>query len=182
MTRIPTIEREEELASEHRRVWDLIARSRGKVTGPFTVLLHSPEIARRTAELGAYIRFESTLAPRDRELAIIAVARTFACQYEWAAHVVEARRAGVRGEAIAAIRDGKAPAGLTSEEAQVVSYVRQVLHEHRVDEPTFAALRDRLGIPGVVELTAAVGYYAMLACTLNAFDVTPASDADVLAR
>jgi 4-carboxymuconolactone decarboxylase len=36
-----------------------------------------------------------------------------------------------------------------------------------------AVLRARLGVPGVVELTATIGYYAMLACTLNAFDVQP---------
>jgi hypothetical protein len=28
-------------------------------------------------------------------------------------------------------------------------------------------------VQGVVELTATIGYYAMLACTLNAFDVRP---------
>jgi 4-carboxymuconolactone decarboxylase len=53
--------------------------------------------------------------------------------------------------------------------------VRQLLVSHRTDDATIAALRARLGLQGVVELTATIGYYAMLACTLNAFDVRPDS-------
>jgi hypothetical protein len=32
-----------------------------------------------------------------------------------------------------------------------------------------------LGEKGLVEVTATIGYYAMLACTLNAFDVVTAT-------
>jgi 4-carboxymuconolactone decarboxylase len=173
MARIPTIQAREELAPEHRAVWDQIAQSRGHVIGPFTVLLHSPEIAARAAALGAYIRFHSGLPPRDRELAILAVARELDCRFEWAAHVEEARKVGVDEGTIGAVRDGTAPAGLGPDEAPVVAYTRQLLRQHRADDETFEALRVRLGVQGLVELTATIGYYAMLACTLNAFDVTP---------
>src|SRR5256886_16695510 len=64
-----------------------LARSRGRVAGPLAALLHSPPVAGRTADLGAYIRFESTLRPADRELAVLAVARERDCRFEWAAHV-----------------------------------------------------------------------------------------------
>lgn len=173
MPRIELIERREQLAPEHRAAWDAIGESRGKVAGPFAALLHSPEVAARAAHLGAYIRFESGLDGRERELAILTVARTFDCRYEWAAHVKEARRVGLGEEAIAAVRERRAPAGLTADEAQVVAYARQLLIDHRADAATFGALRERLGVERLVELTATVGYYAMLACTLNAFDVAP---------
>ena len=65
------------------------------------------------------------------------------------------------------------------EDAQIVSFVREMLREHRVSETTFQALYGRLGERGLVELTATIGYYAMLACTLNTFDVytvTPPED------
>jgi 4-carboxymuconolactone decarboxylase len=51
--------------------------------------------------------------------------------------------------------------------------VSQLLVDHRTDDATVAALRAGLGVQGVVDLTATIGYYAMLACTLNAFDVRP---------
>lgn len=173
MPRIPLIAHADEVPIAHREVWTRIAKSRGSVVGPFAALLHSPVLADRTAELGAYIRFDSALSAVDRELVILSVARVFDCRFEWAYHVREARKAGVRAEAIAAIRERRAPAGLTEAEAPVVAYVSQLLVDHRTDDATVAALRARLGVQGVVELTATVGYYAMLACTLNAFDVRP---------
>ena len=173
MPRIPLITRADQLPLAHREVWTRIAKSRGSVVGPFAALLHSPVLADRTAELGAYIRFDSALSPGDRELVILTVARIFDCRFEWAYHVREARKAGVSAEAIAAIRELRAPAGLAEDQAAVVDYVRQLLVDHRTDEATVAALRARLGVQGVVDLTATAGYYAMLACTLNAFDVRP---------
>ncbi len=178
--RIPTITTRNGLAAEQQRVFDLIAQSRGHVGGPFTVLLHRPTLAERTAHLGAHVRYESSLAPADRELAILAVARAMDCAFEWAAHAPEARRAGVRPAAIAAVRDRTAPAGLTPEEAALVGYIAQLLGRHRVDEATYRAVEARLGQAGTVELTATAGYYAMLACTLNAFEVTPEPGADTL--
>ena len=148
--------------------------------GPFTVLLHSPEVAGRIAHLGAYVRFESQLDPALSELAIITAAREMDCRYAWGAHVAQAKRAGVREEAIAAIRSHQAPAGLTPEEAQVVTFVQQTLRAHRVDQTTFQAMRDRLGLPGLVELTATIGYYGLLACSLNTFEVEPNPGADLL--
>ncbi len=180
MARIPLIAAPEQVPADARQVWDRIAASRGRVAGPFAVLLHSPEVAGRTADLGAYVRFASRLDPRDRELAVLAVARELDCRFEWAAHVPEARRAGVREEVIAALRDRRAPAGLTADEAAIVDCVRQLFRAHRVDEATFAALHRRLGVERLVELTATVGYYGMLACTLNAFDVAPDPGADLL--
>jgi 4-carboxymuconolactone decarboxylase len=147
------------------------------VAGPFAVLLHSPEVARRTAELGAFIRFESSLLPADRELVILTLARELDCRFEWAAHVPEARAAGVRAEAIAAVGTRQAPEGLTPGEAEIVRYVQELLRRHRVDEARLAPLLARLGERGLVELTATVGYYAMLACALNAFGLEPGADA-----
>jgi 4-carboxymuconolactone decarboxylase len=84
-----------------------------------------------------------------------------------------ARRAGVRDEAIAAIRERRAPAGLTPAEAQVTAYASALLREHRVSDEAFAALQKRFGLEGLVDLTATIGYYAMIACALNAFAIEP---------
>lgn len=180
MARIALIERKGDLAPGDQAVWDLIASSRGAVAGPFGVLLRSPEIARRLGHLGEYIRFESTLAAAERELAILAVARALDCRYEWAAHAPLARTAGVREGAIAAVRDRRAPDGLLPAEAEIVGYVTELLGGHRVPEPAFQALRQRLGERGLVELTATAGYYSMIACVLNAFEVAPEAGAEEL--
>ncbi len=170
--RAPLVDKERATPAQ-LAVWDRIAQSRGRVAGPFAALLHSPELARRIAETGHYVRFEGPLTQAERELAIITVARAFDCQYEWAAHAVLARRAGVRDEAIAAIRERPAPAGLTPPEAQITTYASALLREHRVSDEAFAALEKRFGLEGLVDLTGAIGSYGMIACALNAFAIEP---------
>lgn len=171
MARIPLVEKKESLPPEHHGIYDAIAQSRGQVRGPFAALLHSPPIAERTAHLGSYIRFESQLDPRIVELAALTAARELECKHEWAAHVGHAQKAGIPQVTIRAIHQRKGPENFPFEDAQIVSCVQELLHSHRVSEPTFQALYARLGEKALVELIATIGYYAMLACTLNAFDV-----------
>jgi 4-carboxymuconolactone decarboxylase len=180
MARIPQITSKSDVRPEHGAIFDAIAESRGRVGGPFSVLLNSPEVAGRTAHLGSYIRFESTLSAADRELAIITTSREFDCGYEWAAHARLAAEAGVRQEAIDLIAGGGALDALTEGEALIVRYGRELFRDHRVSEDTFDAAKARYGEQGVTELTATMGYYAMLACALNAFEVAPPSGAPEL--
>ena len=174
MARVPEISSKDELPSDKQHIFDEIVGSRGRVSGPHAVLLNSPEVAGRIAHVGTYIRFESTLAPEIRELAIIITARQFDCNYEWSAHEGLAREAGVRDEAIAAVANDSPVDGLTDDEAIVISYGRQLFTDHKISEETFAAAKSRFGDQGVTDLTATMGYYGMIACALNAFEVQPA--------
>ena len=174
MARVPVITSRDDLPREAQPIFDEIAASRGgRMAGPFPALLNSPEIARRIARTGAYIRFESTLPNDINELAAITTARETDCQVEWTGHEVHARNAGVREAAIKAIRDRKAPEGLNQEEAVIVRYVQELLRRHRVSEPTFKAAMEMLGVQKLTDLTATVGYYSMIGCVLNAFEVEP---------
>ena len=56
---------------------------------------------------------------------------------------------------------------------KVNGYAAALLGRHRVSDEAFAALQTRFGLEGVVDLTATIGYYAMIACALNAFAVEP---------
>jgi len=178
MARIATIQKKEHLAPEYQPVYDSIAASRGVVGGPFLALLHSPELAQRTAHLGSYVRFESSLDHKLIELAALATARELECKHEWNAHVNHAQTAGIPIETIRAIHQKKGPEHFSSEDAQIISYVQELLRTHRASEATFQALYGRLGERGLVELTATIGYYAMVACTLNAFDLVTATGAE----
>src|SRR5262245_58058877 len=179
MARLATITKKEELAPEGQRVFDAIAASRGVVGGPWLALLHSPEMAQRTMHLGSYVRFESTLDHKIVEFTALVAARELECKHEWAAHVNHSEKAGISMETIRAVHAKQATQSFSTEEAQIVSFVREMIHNHRVSEPTFQAIYNRFGEKGMVELTATIGYYAMLACTLNTFDVytvTPPED------
>jgi 4-carboxymuconolactone decarboxylase len=175
MARLPEVKRED-LPADQQHFFDGIATTRGEVSGPFAMLLHSPDVSSRIAHVGTYIRFESTLDPAVRELAIMTVARAWDCQYEWTAHQPIGEREGVRPEAVAAVRDRTAPVGMTEQEALVYTYVNELITNRRVPEETFQAVLSWLGVQGTTDLTATTGYYSMLACTLNAFAVWPESE------
>ena len=176
MSRITQITERSQVDADNQGIFDSIASSRGRVSGPFSVLLNSPEVAGRAAHLGTYIRFESTLTPDQRELAIITTAREFDCAYEWAAHATLAQQAGVRDAAIEAVANGGELNDLSDEEALIVGYGRELLRDHQVSDDTYAAAKAKLGDQGVTELTATIGYYGMLACALNAFEVQPSPE------
>ena len=85
MARLPDLKREE-LDADSQAVWDRVAGSRGSVRGPFAILMHNPPLADRVAELGAQLRFRSSLTGAEKELAILTAGREVEAQYEWVAH------------------------------------------------------------------------------------------------
>ncbi len=180
MTRIPQITKRDEVPVEAHAIFDAITASRGNVRGPFSVLMHSPEVAGRLAHLGTFVRFESSLPPVARELAAATAVRERECAYEWATHVVSAREVGISDATLDVIRHKGSLDGLEQSEREVLQYAREVVRENRVTDETFRAVHERLGDRGIAELTATIGYYTMLACVLNAFEVPPAPGGDPL--
>src|SRR5436190_23620322 len=179
MARLPSITSKDQVAAKARENFDWIVASRGAVQGPFTMFLHSPEVAGRVANLGAYVRFEGSLDMRARVLAAMTVAREFEAVYVWGAQTGGARRLGVPEATITAIRENHSR-GVPTEDAEILDFTRQLLREHRVDDATAGSLRKRLGDQAFIELTGAIGYYSMLAMTVNACELEAAPGAEIL--
>ncbi len=59
----------------------------------------------------------------------------------------------------------------------IYDYARLLLRDGSVPAALHARVTARFGVQGVVELTALVGYYSMVAMTLNAHDVPLPDDA-----
>lgn len=170
------------LDAEQRRVFDSIAGSRGHVVGPFLALLHAPDLADRVQNLGAFLRYKTCLGPRLSELAILVTSRRWSCQFEWFAHEPHARAAGLAEPIIEAIRAGRRPEAMADDEAVVFDFATAVTETGMVTDAAHAAVREKFGVVGVVELTALVGYYSMLAMTLNAHRVGPPDGAEPLPK
>jgi 4-carboxymuconolactone decarboxylase len=161
------------LDAAQRATFDRIAGTRGRVAGPFLALLHSPELADRVQAVGAFIRFESSLDDATRELAILVTARCWSCQFEWVAHAPLALAAGISADQLDAVADGRRPSSLAPTAAAVHDFVAELSRNGRVGDATYAAALGRLGVARLVELTALVGYYTLLAMTLNAHEIAP---------
>lgn len=178
--RITPITRREQVAEEHRSAFDAVAKGRGSVRGPFSILMASPALCRRHLDVSNYLRFTSSVTSELKELAIIATAREKDCGYVWAAHAPAARKAGVADAVVATVRDRGDLTSLPPAERDVADYVRQLLRTNRVAQALFERLRDQHSVPWLVELTALVGHYGTVSGILNAFEVAPASDAEPL--
>src|SRR6478735_9312684 len=87
----------------------LVDGPRKGVYGPFLPLLRSPVLLDRVARVGEYLRFDSVLDVRIRELATCAAARHVSNQFEWTMHAPLAVKAGVSAAAIEALRVGARP-------------------------------------------------------------------------
>src|SRR5918996_182053 len=155
MARLTPITRKDQVPPKHQAAVDAIVKSRGAIQGPFTMFLHSPEIAERVAHLGAYVRFEGSLDMRVRVLAAMTVAREFEAMYVWGAQTGGARRLNVREETITAIRENHSR-GIPAEDAQIVEFTRQLLRKHRVDADLFKTVQGRLGNDELIQLTTAI--------------------------
>jgi 4-carboxymuconolactone decarboxylase len=173
MTRVAEVTQREALPESQRPAFDEIVASRGSIRGPFGILLHSPELARRAAAVGGYLRYESAIEPRLRETAVMATAWLNECAYEWAAHEPIARSVGVPPSVIDAIR-ARRPADLEPDDRDIYELAVGIIQTHRVPQELFERLKTRLGLSGLVEVVAAIGYWSFVAATLNTFEVRPA--------
>ena len=179
MARLTPITSKEQVDQKHQAVVDAIVVSRGTLQGPFTMFLHCPELAGRVAHLGAFVRFEGGLDMRVRVLAAMTVARELDALYVWGAQTGAARRLNVPDTTITAIRE-RHSRGVPAEDAQIIDATRALMQKHRLDDTTAKALRARFGDEGFIQLTGTIGYYAMLAMTVNACELEAGPGAEVL--
>ena len=157
---------------DQRRVYDkVVAGPRGKVVGPLRAALHNADLAERWQALGELLRYRTSLSPRLSELAILVTGRACRSPFEWHAHRVEAEKAGVEAPIIEALLAEIVPPGLSRDDDAVVRYAVELNRLNSVSDSTYAEALACLGERGVVELTALVGYYTMVAMTLNAHEI-----------
>src|SRR5215213_3532771 len=141
MARIKLIQTREDMAPEHGALFDEIAALRGRISGPSSVVMHAPVLAKPWNDISEYLHGHSVVEAKDAEIAVCATARHYDCSYIWNAHVGLARKAGVSDAAIAAVSDGAVlGAGVSMDEALLVRYTRDVLGRNRVRGEVFAEL------------------------------------------
>ena len=125
MARVKLIVNKEDIAPEHHALFDTLAALRGRISGPSTVVLHSPGLARPWNEISEYLHRDSIVEPQHAELAVCATARERDCGYVWNAHVPLARKAGIGAETIETIRERRPIDDLPEAARAVVLYVQQ---------------------------------------------------------
>lgn len=172
MARIPFVTRDQ-LPAEEVGAYDEFMKNRGDRpnVGPYALLLHMPEMARRLEALRTYLRDQASLPQKLQELVMITVAREMDCAFIWYAHAATARQAGVRDEIVDAIREQRDLTNPVPDELTVVEFTRELLRHRKVSQGTFEAASSRFGQRGVMTLTNLVACYAVLAYNMNTYEL-----------
>jgi putative methionine-R-sulfoxide reductase with GAF domain/alkylhydroperoxidase family enzyme len=181
--RLP-LPRRDELGEDGRQIYDRLADPDGGtlrgLRGPGGIQLHSPELARRSRPVNHYLRYESGLGGRVRELAILATAREHDSEFEWAAHEPAALAEGISPELIDTIRWRGPTPGLAEPDGVVIDLAREMFAARRVSPETYARALAQFGSRRLVDLVALMGNYAATAALLTAFAMQPDEDASTL--
>jgi 4-carboxymuconolactone decarboxylase len=155
---------------EQKAVLDeILSGPRGNLNGPFLGWIHSPELAQHAQRLGAFCRYETGLPLRLSELAILLTAQRWQAQAEWYIHYPIALKAGVPEAVAEAIRQGQRPSLADADDALIFDFASELYDAKRVSDSTYAKAVARFGHEVTINLVALLGYYALVAMTLNVF-------------
>jgi alkylhydroperoxidase family enzyme len=165
MARVPYLE-QSDLPPEHR---DLLAR-------PIALnraMANNPAASRAMTGLAMYIRHNSKLDPRLRELAILQVGYLAKSAYEYSHHVKLGREFGVTDDDIRAIGDETAgrPSTLDALSKAVLRGAREMTQDLAMSDATYAALEQALGREKLIDLIVAIAFYNAIVRLLGTLQI-----------
>jgi 4-carboxymuconolactone decarboxylase len=167
--RLPDFSIETATAEQKAVLQEILSGPRGNLNGPFLGWIHSPELAQHAQRLGAFCRYKTGLSLRHSELAILVTAARWRSQAEWFIHYPIALEAGVPPEIADALRTGTPPVFADADDALIHDFATELYESKRVSEATYARAVERFGEVVVINLVGLLGYYALVAMTLNTF-------------
>jgi 4-carboxymuconolactone decarboxylase len=169
--RLPPFDAARASAEQQAVLDEILSGPRGNLNGPFLGWIHSPELAQHAQRLGAFCRYRTGLPLRLSELAILVTAARWQSQAEWFIHYPIALEAGVREQDAQALRQGFEPAFADADDALIYTFATELYEARRVSDATYAQAVERFGHQVTINLVGLLGYYALVAMTLNVFDM-----------
>lgn len=170
-SRLPLIPKDS-LDEEGRRIFEVINGNDADMPrlGPPANSMYSLEAAEPYDVMNQLLR-KTVVGRAFFEISTLVPAREFNQQYEWSAHELGARRAGVDQSVIDVIKYDRPVDGLPEKEATVIEFGRALLRgDHQIPSELFAKMVSLFGRRGTIEITMVMGDYTMTAMLLNAVD------------
>jgi 4-carboxymuconolactone decarboxylase len=172
VTRIADVKKEN-LSPRQQELHDNFLRSRPRkvLTGPFAVLINTPDIAEPADHLVNYYRRDPKLGRRLIELIILLAVREATAQYAWSVHEPHALEFGLTQDVIDAIRARRKPDFKRDDERTIYDFVTELFATKTVSAATFERAKAAFGVDGVIEAVTCAGIYGMIGFVLNVFDI-----------
>jgi 4-carboxymuconolactone decarboxylase len=143
---------------------------------PYRAYIRNPELAPKLSALSEYLRWNTNLAPRLSEFAILITARQWTAQYEWFAHYPLAVKAGLDPKILGDLSAGRRPANMRDDEAALYDLAIALYHDKKVSDPVYKAAIDKFGERGVMDIIGIIGYYDLVSMTLITMQATAPND------
>src|ERR1700712_4247951 len=159
----------EQLNPEQKKWADMISappRNAKFVNPPYRAYIANPDLANRLTALSEYLRWNTSLAPRLSELAILITARQWTAQYEWYAHYPLALKGGLDPKIADAIAAGKRADGMKEDEAALYDLATELYRDKKVSDPVYKAALSQFGERGIMDIIGIIGYYDLVSMTL----------------
>ena len=165
MARLPYLDREQLAPGDQELL--------GRNINLYRMLVHSPGAARAFGKLGGFIRHQSTLDARLREMAILQVGWQARSPYEWSHHVKIGHDFGVSDadiEGLIAESAGR-PSGLGERERLVLLAAREAQAGPGISAATFRALEALFSCEHLLDLTVTIGFYCAVVRVLASLEI-----------
>lgn len=157
----------------------ILERRGGELLNLDRALLWSEPLARGWNTYLKAVRTGLGASRRLREIGICTVALVTGAHYEYHHHAPDFLAAGGQQASLDALQafvkagaQGQ-PQGLPDDEALVTRYAAQMTRDVKVDDALFARMKERFDTTELVEITAAIATYNMVARFLVALGVSP---------
>jgi glucose dehydrogenase/alkylhydroperoxidase family enzyme len=168
--RIAPLRREQWTAEQSEMIKPQL-RPDGTALNLYATMLQHPRLYTPRASFGTYLRSETSLPAKTRELLIMRTAFLIGTEYEWAHHVEYANKAGFTSAEIARIADGAEAIGWSEEHRAVLRAVDELRREAFITNNTWATLTKYYNTRQLVELVFTVGGYTMTGLAINSFGI-----------
>jgi len=139
-------------------------------SGLFGVMIRAPGLADPAQQVGAYLRYGSSLDMRISEFGIIITARYWNSPRVWNGHCKLALGAGLSRRTAEDLGHGRQPSDMKDDEAVAYRYCMELHESKTVSDATFEITQRQFGEQGMVDLTGVAGYYTMASMMQNIND------------
>lgn len=172
MARIPYVERDT-ASPETKALYDSFSQQfkLRDVPNVVKMLSNSPKLAGRVFPLADYFMHESALDPRVRELAVLTLMDRLNCKYGFVRHISIAEHTGISRAQIDGIGAYANSSLFTADDKLIIKYAEDLTLKGQVDDELFRQVKEKIGQANLVELTAAISFWNMMARNLNALQV-----------
>jgi 4-carboxymuconolactone decarboxylase len=162
----------DQMTADMRAAYEFTKGLRGLVPGPHKIRLSNPKLSQTIAPTGAYFQTESTLSKAEIEIATNVINGRWLAAYSNYEHEWIAEELGdLEPEKVQCMIAGL-PTSFEDPRQQVVYELACTLAQpRRVPQGLFQRARQLLGDPGIVDVTALMGWFTTVSFTLMAYDV-----------